>query len=178
MNIVESRVLRVGLALSALFLVNCGSDTSTTTGSNGGGTGGATTAGGSTSTSSVLDKFAGAWTFISGTDTINCSGQTSTSNVTGTLTITKGSTSDLVVTNAACNLKFTVVGSTASANAGQSCSTTDATGTEVDTVNSLVISLSADGTTATISSTITGVISGSGASYTCTITESSTIQKV
>jgi UDP-N-acetylmuramyl tripeptide synthase len=95
----------------------------------------------------------------------------------GNLTITKGATSDLIVTNADCSLKFDVAGTTANALAGQSCTVVDADGTEVDTYNAAVIT-STDGVTSHLSATLTAAISSGGQIITCTGTESADLQKL
>ena len=79
----------------------------------------------STSTSST-DKFVGTWTFDSGTITpTNCQGLGPISLVGETLTLAKGTGSDLVSTLQSsfgtCTLNLTVSGNVADANAGQSC---------------------------------------------------------
>jgi hypothetical protein len=126
-----------------------------------------------------LDKFVGTWKFTSGTITVTCPAPIGVFTVaeSGNLSITKGATSDLIVTNEDCSLKFDVAASTANARIGQSCTMVDADGTEVDTYNTAVIT-SADGVTAHLSATLTASISSGGASVTCTGTESSDLMKL
>jgi hypothetical protein len=131
---------------------------------------------GSSSTDS--SKFVGTWQFTSGTLTINCPGlATSTQAVTGNVTVSAGSTSDLVVVDSQCSLKLTVSGGTASAPPSQMCTTTDATSTEVDTFSAVVFS-TADGKTAHLSTTFTAAYTEGGVSETCTATESADLQKL
>lgn len=160
----------------AWTLASCGSssddnttDTKTTT---------STSTATATSTAGV-DKFVGTWKFTSGTIIVTCPAPIGVVTIaeTGNLTITKGATSDLIVTNEDCSLKFDVAGTTANALAGQSCTMVDADGTEVDTYNAAVIT-SSDGVTAHLSATITAAITSGGASVTCTGTESADLQKL
>ncbi len=81
----------------------------------------------SSSSNGAVDKFIGNWTFDSGTLDANCNGLPPFSNnLAGqTLTLMKGTSSDLVSTLASslgtCTLKLTVSGTVASADPGQSC---------------------------------------------------------
>jgi len=131
-----------------------------------------------TSTATV-DKFVGTWKFTSGTITVTCPAPIGVFTVaeSGNVAVTKGATSDIIVTNEACSLKFDVAGTTANVLAGQSCTMVDADGTEVDTYNTAVIT-SLDGVTAHLSATLTAAITSGGASITCTGTESSDLQKL
>jgi hypothetical protein len=126
-----------------------------------------------------VDKFVGTWKFTSGTITVTCPEPIGTLTVaeSGNLAITKGATSDLIVTNEQCSLKFSVSAATASALAGQSCTMVGADGTEVDTYNTAVLTTS-DGVTAHLSATLTAAISSGGQSVTCTGTESSDLLKL
>jgi hypothetical protein len=79
----------------------------------------------STSTNSA-DKFVGTWTFDSGTVTpTNCQGLGPVSLVGETLTLAKGTGSDLMSTFQSsfgtCALNLTVSGNAADADAGQTC---------------------------------------------------------
>lgn len=125
------------------------------------------------------DKFVGTWKFTSGTITVTCPAPIGVLTVaeSGNLTITKGATSDLIVTNEDCSIKFNVAGTTANALAGQSCTMVDADGTEVDTYNAAVIT-SADGVTAHLSATLTAAITSGGESVTCTGTEAADLQRL
>jgi hypothetical protein len=82
----------------------------------------------SSSSNSAPDKFVGTWTFGSGSLNAMCNGLPPfMSDLTGqTLTLTKGTSSDLVSTLTSslgtCTLKLSVSGTVASAEAGQSCS--------------------------------------------------------
>ena len=133
---------------------------------------------GSNSTDNT-SKFVGTWKFTSGTMTINCPGSgIQTVNVTGNAVISKGTASDLVVVDKDCSLKFDAVNATtATARPSQSCTTTDASGTEVDTYTDVVFS-TLDGSTGHLSATLNGVVSSGGASVTCTATESADLQKL
>jgi hypothetical protein len=125
------------------------------------------------------DKFVGTWKFTSGTSTVNCPGLAAdTQPVTGNITVSKGATSDLVVVKDDCSLKLSLAAATtADALPSQSCTTVDATGTEVDTFSSVVFSTS-DGATAHLSMTLTAALTGGGSSLTCTVTQSADLQKL
>ncbi|MES1166136.1 MAG: hypothetical protein ABUR63_10275, partial [Verrucomicrobiota bacterium] len=79
------------------------------------------------SSSSNPDSFVGQWTFQSGSIVPNCSGLTvSDIDLTGdAVTITKVDSSHIAMvvaaTGAMCNVRFTVNGSTATADIGQTC---------------------------------------------------------
>jgi hypothetical protein len=129
--------------------------------------------------SASVDKFVGQWKFTSGTITVTCPDPIGVLTVaeSGNVTVSKGATSDLVVTTDQCSLKFDVTASTASALSGQSCTTVDADGTEVDSYNNAVITTS-DGVTAHFSANITAAITAGGLSVTCTGTESADLIKL
>jgi len=122
------------------------------------------------------DKFVGVWKYTSGTMTYNCDGDTTTENVSGNETVSKGSTSDLIITDEDCAYKFDVSGSVASAAAGQNCTVTG-TITVVSTVSSLVFTTS-DGALAHVSGTFNVVLSSGGDSQTCTATLTGDLQKL
>ena len=148
-----NRILTYMPVLSALALAGCGSDSDTS-------------------------KFVGTWQFTSGSMIINCPGYaTQNVSVTGNVTVSKGSTSDLVVVDNQCSLKFSVSGTTANAAPGQICTMTDATGTEVDTFSDAVFSTT-DGATGHLSATLNLAMTSGGASETCQATESADLQKL
>lgn len=136
-------------------------------------------AGCGSSDSGGSDRFVGTWKFTSGTLTVNCPGMAvETVPVTGNLVVNEGSTSDLVVVDDQCSLKFDIKGSTtASAIPAQSCTTTGTNGTEVDTFNEVVMS-SQDGATAHVSATFTAAITSGGQSITCQATQSADLVKL
>jgi hypothetical protein len=129
--------------------------------------------------SAGVDKFVGTWKYTSGTITVNCPSPigTLTASQEGNVIVSKGATSDLVVVNETCSLKFEVTGSTATALPGQSCTYVDADGTEVDTFNSAVVT-TPDGVTAHYSATMTAAITADGFAVTCTGSESSDLIKL
>ena len=122
-------------------------------------------AGCGSSDSGGSDKFVGTWKFTSGTTTINCPGlAVQTEPVTGNISVNQGSTSDLVMVDEQCSLKFDVKASTtASAVPAQSCTVTGTDGTMVSTFNDAVMS-SQDGATAHWSATLTMAITSGGQS--------------
>lgn len=124
-------------------------------------------------------KFIGTWKYTSGTMTVTCPGQAATTvTMSGNITVSKGATSDLVVVDGDCSLKFDVNNSTtADAQPSQTCTTVDSTGTEVDTYTSVVLSTS-DGATAHVSLTLNAALSSGGQSMTCTATETADLQKL
>jgi hypothetical protein len=81
----------------------------------------------SSSANTPTDKFVGTWTFDSGMimPDSGCLGVPASSLTGQTLTLTKGTTSDLVSTLQSsfgtCSLQLTVMDAVASANPGQSC---------------------------------------------------------
>jgi hypothetical protein len=83
------------------------------------------------SSSSNPDSFVGAWTFQSGSIVPNCAGITlSDIDLTGdAVTITKVDSTHVAMvvaaTGAMCNVRFTVSGDTATADAGQTCAISD-----------------------------------------------------
>ena len=164
MRLLVIRTLKSLVVLSALAFTNCSSSSS----NNGAG--------------SDADKFVGVWQYTSGTATPVCTGfSASISTLTGNVTVTKSTTSDLLVVEGTCNYHFTVSGTTANANAAQSCTTTGTTASgvtysEVDTVSSLVFTTT-DGKIAHVSGTYNGVITALGATYTCVITITGDLQK-
>jgi hypothetical protein len=72
---------------------------------------------------SSRDAFVGTWS-VSGTTTVNASGDTSVTNATGTATIIAGTSGDMIVLKAdtgGCNIPAKVSGNTATVQAGFSC---------------------------------------------------------
>jgi hypothetical protein len=93
--------------------------------------------------------FVGTW-MRSGTQTVMCPGGTTMNMIAGNLVITLGSTSDGIVgtTPNGCVTSYSVVGTTASAMAGQTCNVTTEGGiAETITVISHTLMLSPDGKT-------------------------------
>jgi hypothetical protein len=125
----------------------------------------------------ATDNFVGTWKYTSGTTTTNCQGTTSSENVTGNETITKGSASDLVVSDPSCAFNFSVSGGTATAAPGQSCTVQVAGGTGMETASSLVFTTS-DGKTGHVSGTFNVTESSGGASVTCTVSLTGDLQKL
>jgi hypothetical protein len=122
-------------------------------------------------------NFVGTWKYTSGTTTANCQGMTTSDPVTGNETVTKGSASDLVVSDTNCAFNFSVSGGTATAQPGQSCTTQLSGGTLIETVSSLVFTTS-DGKTGHVSGTFNATESSGGSSVTCTVSLTGDLQKL
>ncbi|HEY6475689.1 MAG TPA: hypothetical protein VI456_03855 [Polyangia bacterium] len=128
-----------------------------------------------------LPRFVGIWAPTAGTQTSNCGGQPNTSAVSGNVTWSVGSTSDLVQASpldSSCIIHADVDGDTASSTTPVTCTaqSTDDYGGLVNTTVSLTaytFALSADGETATenFSGTILQTDNTTGSSVTCTLTE-------
>jgi len=136
------------------------------TASCGGGGGGGSTA-----------KFIGTWSFTSGTSTLTCAGTPYTSQMTGTVTVQEGTTSDLVINQESCVLHYSVTGSTAMLVPGQSC-------VQVFDTDSVTVAYSADnvqtsdGVTATEAGSGTATLVINGQTLTCTYSSTATLTKV
>jgi hypothetical protein len=128
-----------------------------------------------------LPRFLGIWTPTAGTQTTNCGGQPTTNPISGNVTWSTGSTSDLIQAlpfDASCIVHADVDGDTAAATGAVTCSAqgTDYYGGLVNTTLSLTaytFALSADGKTATenYSGTIVQTDNSTGTTATCTVTE-------
>jgi hypothetical protein len=140
--------------------------------------------GGCSSSGADNSMFIGAWQYSSGTSTITCQGQGPvTSQLSGTLTVSTGVSSPLVVVGPTCTLKITPNGSAAVLDpAGQICPPTsgvDANGTaytETDTYQSG--SFTVAGITGTLAESGSALLVGGGASTTCMFTANGTLNKV
>jgi len=123
--------------------------------------------------SSAVDKFTGTWKYTSGTTTTSCGGDSQTDTLTGNETVTRGSTSDLLVSDSDCAFKFNVSGNTATALDAQTCTINVGGSNATETVTSLVFS-SPDGSTAHVSGTFSVMVAG----LTCTISLTGDLQKL
>jgi len=84
----------------------------------------------------------------------------------------------LVVVDSNCSLKFSATNSTtANALPAQTCTLTDATGTEVDTFTSVVFT-TPDGVTGRLSMTYNGAVTSGGSAVTCTANETADLIKL
>ena len=180
-----SQALKHCLILSALTLVNCGSSSTTTTtaAETGGGSGvGGGSNGGSSSTSSGVDSFVGVWQFTSGSQTPTCTGlPVSASALSGTIQISKGTTAPLIAVIQTCTMHFDVNGTSANAQAAQTCTETGtlANGTaysETDTYTVLTFTTT-DGKNAHVSGSYNAVLNAAGTSYNCTVAVTGDLQK-
>jgi hypothetical protein len=133
------------------------------------------------SDSKDLPRFLGVWTPTAGTQTTNCGGQPNTTSISGNVTWSEGSTSDLIQPlplDSSCIIHADVEGDTASSTSPVTCSAqgTDYYGGLVNTTVTLTaytFALAADGKTATenFSGTIAQTDNSTGTSVTCTLTE-------
>jgi hypothetical protein len=136
----------------------------------------------SSTSNSGPDKFVGTWTFDSGqvTPDSGCLG-VATSSLTGqTLTLAKGTSADLVSTLMSqfgtCSLQLTVMGTVASANAGQSCMFTVPVAGQSLTVTFNVTSWTVT-TTDGVTMTTNAAATGTGLAANCSITLTGTATK-
>ncbi len=136
--------------------------------------------GSTTSSGSGLSasSFIGTWKATSGTITLNCGGQTSTSTITGDVVWAAGTNGGIVQTGS-CNLTATISGSTASAS-NESCTEMDSTtgGTIQLQLTSYTFAVSADDKTATENGSGSASETISGQSVTCTYSETASYQKI
>jgi hypothetical protein len=136
--------------------------------------------GGGSSTS----KFVGTWQYASGSFMLTFTGQAPepAQQVTGTLTLSKGVSSDLVYNATPCLFNFTVVGTNAMINAGATCTTTEFdsnTGVNFSlTLQPIAWNLAVSGNlmTETGSGNCSAVESGS--TFPCTFTQTATLNKI
>ena len=127
--------------------------------------------------------FVGSWQYSSGTETVTCQGQPPVTNqLSGTVTVSKGVASPLVIVGPSCTLKITPNGTSATLDPGQTCPptsgvTNDGTPyTETDTYQSG--SFTVNGITGTVAESGTALLVGGGQSITCSFTENGTLNKV
>jgi hypothetical protein len=128
------------------------------------------------------DAFVGTWQAMSSDMTASCAHDVSEANATITsLTWTKGAAGELVAAGAggSCPLRMQVVGSTASAVAGQGCATSDgAYGFHIVERAEFTFVLGADGQTASVESSGTVVYDEGGTiALNCSYQDSATYQK-
>jgi hypothetical protein len=124
-----------------------------------------------------VEKFIGTWKYTSGTIVTNCDGDSTTENASGNEVITRGSNSDLVVSDSDCSNALDVSGTSANGDSGESCTTSGDGLTFVQTVESLVFSTD-DGKLGHVSGTFNLVVSGGGATQTCTVTLTGDLKKL
>jgi hypothetical protein len=129
---------------------------------------------------SGLSRFVGTWHPTSGNTTITCAGTPYISAVTDNLTWGAGVGADLVQTTGPCVFKANVTASTGVGLPSQSCSMNTASGTVTIALAAYTFSLGADGLTATESESgsATGNNPTTGATVTCTYSESASYQKI
>jgi hypothetical protein len=155
--------ISVLLGLAALAAVGCGGGSSNNVG-----------------------KYVGIWTYSSGTETTTCpdfNPSTDTSQLTGSVTITAGSSADLVTSdNTACVLKFDLDKSgVAQVLPGQSCPSTisfadGSTGTLTLTPQTWMLSMSSP-TVLSSSGSGTASVQTGGAIYPCMFSVTSVLSK-
>jgi hypothetical protein len=119
---------------------------------------------GSSGTSSNPDPFVGTWTYQSGSIVPNCSGITlGDIDLTGdAVTITKADATHIVMvvaaTGAMCNVRFTVKGTTATVDTGQTCAINDSGYSATLNVSTWTLSMANDTITTAMSGTATVAI--------------------
>jgi hypothetical protein len=119
----------------------------------------------------------GTWTYTSGTSTLTCSGKSTTTQVTGNITIAEGIQSGtIVIIGPNCTTTEDVSGSSATALPGQTCTETTSGVMDVATITSLTLTL--DDGVLSLTSGSTDVLSEGGASTDCTGTITATLMQV
>jgi hypothetical protein len=126
--------------------------------------------------------FTGVWTPTGGTSTWTCNGQSTSEQVTGTVTWTAGSSSDLVSADDSCVLRANIAGSTASLVPPSTCTASgvDSYGYSYTTTTNLTgytFALGADKLTASESASATVTVTEAGQTVTCGLTETASYQK-
>jgi hypothetical protein len=130
-----------------------------------------------------VSAFVGVWLPTGGTSTSMCEGQSSTDQVTETLTWAAGSSSDLVRTlGDSCVLRANIMSSTASLASPAICTFNgaDSYGYAYTTTTSLTgytFALGADGLTASENMSATIAFTAGGQTVNCAYTESASYQK-
>jgi hypothetical protein len=122
------------------------------------------------------DAFVGTWQFTSGTTTTTCAGQSETEISAGNLTLSTGISSDLVMMEDDCSLRFDIVGDTASLLPGQVCSTIT-NGASVN-LTFTAMTFTVNGLMADLSRSCTITVAAPSGNIACTYTETAKLQKV
>ena len=120
--------------------------------------------------------FIGAWKYTSGTSTTNSGGITETDQLQGTITISKGVSSPLVMIDGTCTLAMDVNGNTASARIPQECNQTEG-GNNLN-IKFTAYTFTVNGVVADDSGSATVQLSGGGGSVNCNYTQSAKLMKV
>ncbi len=128
-----------------------------------------------------VERFLGTWTTSTATQTLNCAAARTQKDITISLEVKKGTTSDILANNTlapSCVLRANVVGDTATFVDGQTCKATFPDGS-TDTytyagTSTFKLTL-ADGAQATM--TLNATISNSPSGATCTFAESAPYTK-
>jgi hypothetical protein len=119
-----------------------------------------------------VPAFLGTWTITSGSNTVTCSGDPpKTTTDTGSVTLVRGTSSDLV-TAGGCRYEFDVTSTdTATLLAGQACEGTETDGEVITLYPSGTFTLNAGLVTGTVSFTGTATDVFEGESVSCAFTE-------
>lgn len=128
------------------------------------------------------NPYVGTWQVSSGTFTMTCGSQSTTSQENGNVTVTQGASSALEVVGNSCDLQFADSSGTATLSPGQTCATsgTDANGnpfTATETYSSGSIS-TVDGKIASLALAGSVLVTDQGQSITCTTQTSENLTKV
>jgi hypothetical protein len=122
------------------------------------------------------EQFIGSWSYTSGTATSNCGGNSTTEQLQGTVSISKGVSSPLVSIEDGCTLAMDVNGTTASARIPQECSRTE------QGLNLLVkytaLTFTVNGIVADQSGSATVQATGPGGVVNCNVTITARLMKV
>lgn len=120
----------------------------------------------------TVAPFLGSWQTTTGTTTLTCNGTPQQLSDQGGLVITRGTSSDLLVTSASCTLAATIQGNVARLAAGQTCTERSATETDVFVYDNGTFTLDAAGATATVAAAGTVTVTlGTSAPVSCSFTQ-------
>ena len=140
----------------------------------------ALTACSSSSSSPSGAAFEGTWNYTTGSAIATCAGKATTTQPTGTVTISEGTASGTIVFIASdapnCTFTFTVSGSEATIEPGQTCTVTSGAETIVQTISTFTLTLASN--VLSQSSSSTAVLNENGASEDCTGSTTATLTQV
>jgi hypothetical protein len=122
------------------------------------------------------EDFVGTWQYTSGTRTTTCAGQSQTEIATGNLALSTGISSDLVMVDETCSLRFDIIGNTASLIPGQSCNAIS-NGSSMS-IAFTALTITVDALIADMSRSATITVAGPTGTIACTYTETAKLQKI
>jgi hypothetical protein len=123
-------------------------------------------------------NFIGTWMYTSGTVTTTCMGEApNVQQLTNSVIVSEGTSSDLVLNDAGCITKLDISGNTASVQPGQMCTGMNQDVSLTVTYTSITFTTT-DGKTGTASFSANGSVVAGGMTVTCMVTGSGTLNKV